>query len=65
LAAQVLAAEASWELRVQPVLQPEPAETAEPDRHVAASVRQVFPAVAVVVVDSQVAVAPVADPQVP
>ena len=63
LVVQVLAAQASWELRVQQVLQPAPAETVEPDRHVAALVQAVFPAAAAAVVDSLVAVAPVADLQ--
>ena len=62
LAVQVLAAEASWEHRAQPEQQVL-AVTEEPDSHAAASVREVFPAVAVVVVDSQAAVAPVADQQ--
>jgi hypothetical protein len=63
LVAQVLAAAASWEHRVQPVLQAVPVVMAEPDSHAAASVREVSPAVAVVVADSQAAVAPVADQQ--
>jgi uncharacterized protein with beta-barrel porin domain len=62
LAEQVLVAQASWVLRVQPAQQVL-VVTAETARAAAASVQQVFPAVAVAAVDSQAAVAPVADLQ--
>jgi hypothetical protein len=63
LVVQVLAAEASWERRAQQALHRAPAEPAELANHAAASVQAVFLAAAAAVVDSLVAVAPVADLQ--
>jgi hypothetical protein len=59
------AAVASWEHRVQQVLQRAPVETAVQASHAAALVREVFPAAAVAVADSPVVVAPEADQQEP
>ena len=63
LAEPVSVAQASWEHRVQQVLQQVLAVTAVPDRHAAASASEVFLAVAAVAADSLVAVAPAADQQ--